>query len=117
MGGSFKELLVDFEEFLKAKYNLVRLDTLEALSKFLGILTLVLVVVLFTFATLFFIAVAMGYLLAQWLPMWGAFLIVAGVFLILIGIAFLLRRRLFFDPLVRLLSGILFASEKGDEDL
>ena len=94
-----------------------RLSLLEKLSRILGLVLLALVVVLLLFAVLTFGALALVFVLAQWLPLWSSFLIIGAVYLLLMVLAVVFRRKWFINPIVGALSGILFSRGKHSENV
>ena len=105
----YQKLLHDSRAYINTQYSLLRLGLLEKLSKVIGLILFALVVVVLLFAFLGFVAVSLAFVLAQWIPAWAAFLIIGGVFLLQLIAAVVFRNRLFFNPMVRALSAILFA--------
>ena len=112
----YRKLLNDSKAYLNTQYDLLRLGLLEKLSKMLGLVLFVLVVLLLSFAFLGFLAVTVAFVLAQWLPLWAAFLIIGSVFLLQLMLAFIFRERWFVNPIVRELSKILFYEEPHTEE-
>lgn len=113
----YQKLLDDCKSYLNTRYDLFRLSLLAKLSKILGLILLALVVVLLVFAVLSFGALALVFVLAQWLPLWASFLIIGGVFLLLLVLAILFRKQLFVNPLIGTLSTILFADNSTGEEV
>lgn len=114
----YQKLLDDCKSYLNTRYDLLRLSLLAKLSKILGLILLALVVVLLVFAVLSFGALALVFVLAQWIPVWASFLIIGGVFLLMLVLAVVFRKQWFVNPLVGALSAILFAdnaTQKGEE--
>ena len=109
------KLLADCKSYLRTRYDLLRLSLLDKLSRILGLVLLALVVVLLLFAFLAFAALALVFVLAQWVPMWGACLIIGGVYLLLLVLAIAFRKQWFVNPLIGTLSAILFADDNGKE--
>lgn len=113
----YQKLLDDCKSYLNTRYDLLRLSLLAKLSKILGLILLALVVVLLVFAVLSLAALALVFVLAQWLPLWASFLIISGVFLLLLVLAIAFRKQLFVNPLIGTLSTILFADNSTGEEV
>ena len=107
----YQKLLDDCKSYLNTRYDLLRLSLLAKLSKILGLILLAIVVVLS------FGALALVFVLAQWLPLWASLLIIGGVFLLLLVLAILFRKQLFVNPLIGTLSTILFADNSTGEEV
>lgn len=107
----YQKLLADCRSYLNTRYDLLRLSLLEKMSKILGLILLALVVVLLVFTVLSFGALALVFVLAQWLPLWASFLIIGSIFLLLMVLAVVFRKQWFVNPLVCTLSKILFAND------
>lgn len=107
----YQKMVDDGRSYLHTRYDLLRLSVLEKLSRVTGLLLLALVVVLLLFAVLAFGALALVYVLAQWVPIWGAYLIIGALFLLLLVLAFVFRRQWFINPVVGALSAILFSED------
>ncbi len=105
----YKKLLEDAKQYLNSRYDLLRLELLEKLSRILGLVILALVVVLLVFGALAFFGMALIFLLSKVVPLTVSCCILGAVFLLLILLAYLLRERLFINPVVKSLAKILFA--------
>lgn len=106
----YSKLLGDAQGFLSKRYDLFLLRLLEKASIIIGLI-ITLVVVLFLCAlVVLFAGIAMAYVLGQWLPMWAAFLIIGGLFVLLLVPAVIFRRQWFVNPIVAILSSVLFSN-------
>lgn len=101
-----RQLPSEVEQLAKAKYEVVRLRTIEKVSHMIGKLFLTLCIILIAFAVLAFGAVAAVIALSQCVPAWAACLIVGAVYLLLIPILAACIKPLFVNPVVKLLSGL-----------
>lgn len=111
----YQQLLEESKAYLHTRYDLLRLSLLEKLSKILGLVLLAVVVTLLLFAALSFGAIAVVFVLAEWMPVWASALIIGALFLLLIVLAFAFRKQWFINPMVAALSAILFADEAANE--
>ena len=109
----YQKLLSDTRAYLNTQYDLLRLGLLEKLSKVIGLILFALVVILLLFAVLGFGAVSLAFVLAQWIPLWASFLIIGGVFLVLLLLAVMFRKQWFISPVVAALSAILFSTDSA----
>ena len=113
----YQKLLDDCKSYLNTRYDLLRLSLLAKLSKILGLILLAIVVVLLVFAVLSFGALALVFVLAQWIPVWASFLIIGGVFLLLLVLAVVFRKQRFVHPPGGAFSAILFADDAARKEV
>lgn len=111
----YQQLLSDSRSYLNTQFDLLRLNLLEKLSRIIGLILFALVAILLVFAIFGFSAVAVAFVLAQWLPLWAAFLIIGGVFLLALILAIAFRKQWFINPIVCALSAILFSDSPASE--
>ena len=111
----YQQLLSDTRSYLKTQFDLLRLNLLEKLSRIIGLILFALVAILLVFAIFGFSAVAVAFVLAQWLPLWASFLIIGGVFLLALILAIAFRKQWFINPIVCALSAILFSDSPASE--
>lgn len=108
----YKKLLDDSKAYFNTRYDLLRLELLDKMSKIIGQIVLALVVVLLVFAALAFFGIGAMFLLSKVVPMPVSCAILGGVFLLLIVLAIVFKEKLFINPMVRTLAGILFGEEQ-----
>ncbi len=108
----YSRLLSDTQSFLSKCYDLFRVRLLEKVSRILGLLIAVVVVLFLSSIIVIFGGISLAYVLAQWLPLWAAYLIMGGVFVLLVVLAIVFRKQLFINPIVAALASILFANDK-----
>lgn len=111
----YQQLLSDTRSYLNTQFDLLRLNLLEKLSRIIGLILFALVAILLIFAIFGFSAVALAFVLAQWLPLWASFLIIGGVFLLALILAIAFRKQWFINPIVCALSAILFSGSPASE--
>ncbi|MGN0234915.1 MAG: phage holin family protein [Paludibacteraceae bacterium] len=111
----YQQLLSDTRSYLNTQCDLLRLNLLEKLSRIIGLILFALVAILLVFAIFGFSAVALAFVLAQWLPLWASFLIIGGVFLLVLVLAIVFRKQWFVNPIVSALSMVLFSDAKPKE--
>lgn len=113
---NYKQLLEDGQRYLRTRYDLLRLELLEKLSRIIAlILVLVISIVLVLTAFVYF-----SFALVSWMSQYfgnpvPAFCIVGGTFLLLLALVFILRKQIFLNPLIRQLSEILFKEIPTDD--
>lgn len=114
----YKKLIEDSKEYLKTRYDLLRLELLDKLSQIVGILILVIVALLLIMGALAYFSVALVHFLSTFMSTSVACIILGSIILLVALILYLLREKVFINPLVKLFSGMLFADpneEKGEE--
>ena len=111
----YRKLLEDSKEYLKTRYDLLRLELLDKLSLILGLLVFIIVALFILLAAIAYFSVALVGWMATCMPVSAACCILGGVLLIVAFVLYLMRRRLFIDPFVRMLSKTLFAPTEEDE--
>ena len=112
----YQQLLSDSRSYLNTQFDLLRLRLLEKLSRIIGLVLFALVSILLLFAIFGFSAVALAFVLAQWLPLWASFLIIGSLFLVGLLLCIAFRRKWFINPIVGALSGILFSEPASHEE-
>ncbi len=112
----YKQLLEDSKSYLQTRYDLLRLELLDKLSQILGLLILVIVAIFLLFVAVAYFSIALVAWMSIYMPIATACCILGGAFLCFLLLAYLLRNSLFVNPLVRLLSQILFRTEKQQAD-
>jgi hypothetical protein len=114
----YKSFIKDVKKYIDMNYDLFRLNLIEKLSiiislifaLFIGSLLLVVAFVYFSMAFIHWAELFFHSLIP-------CFLIVGGVFIVLFFVFYLLRKRIFVNPLIKILSRILFHEpEKTTED-
>ncbi len=113
----YKKLLGDVKEYLNSRYDLLRLELLEKLSRILGLVIMALVVVLLVFGALSFFGMALMFLLSKVVPLSVSCCILGAVFLLLIVLAYFCREQWFINPVVKSLAKILFAESDTEMPL
>lgn len=110
----YKKLLDDSKVYFNKRYDLLRLELLDKLSRIIGQLVLALVVVLLVFAALAFLGMGAMFLLSKVVPLPVSCAILGAVFLLLIVLAIANKEKLFINPMVRALAGILFSEDPNE---
>ncbi len=113
----YKSFIKNTKDYILLNYDLLRLKLIEklaliialVLSLFIGILLIIIAIVYFSFAFVHWTAT----LFESLIP--GS-LIVGGLFILLFIIFFSLRKRLFVNPMIKLLSNIIFNEPQKPEE-
>lgn len=106
-----EQVQTDAKAYAQTLTTVGKLRIVGGVSRALGLFLFILTTVLLVFAVLSFGAVAAIIGLSFCIPTWAAALVVGGVYALLIVVAIIFRKRLFINPFVRMLSGVLFAEE------
>ncbi len=109
---NLQKLQSDLKAYAQTQYTIAKLRLVGGISKVLGYILLALTLILIGFAILAFVAFAAISALSLCMPTWAACLVIGGVYAILAIMAVIMRKKLFINPIVACLSGVLFASEK-----
>lgn len=112
----YQRLLADGKQYLRTRYDLLRLELLEKMSRIIALLLMVLTCMILLLAALFYFSFAVVELLSNLVGRIPAVCIIGGFFLVLVLAGYALRNRLFLNPMIRLLSDILFREPK-DKDI
>ena len=114
----YKSFVKEVKDYVSLNYDLLRLNLIEKLSLvialilslFIGILLVITAIVYFSLAFVHWTGTFFGSLIP-------GFLVLGGLFIILFIIFFAMRKRLFVNPMIKLLSNIFFNKpKKTDED-
>lgn len=105
------EVQNDVKAYAQTLTTVGKLRLVGGISRVLGLFLLILTIILLLFGFIALCAVAAIHGLSFVMPIWAAALIVAATYVILIAVVIILRKQLFINPFVRLLSGVFFAEE------
>lgn len=113
----YKSFVKEVKDYVSLNYDLLRLNLVEKLSLiialilslFIGIVLVITAIVYFSLAFVHWT----GMFFESLIP---GFLILGGLFIVLFLIFFLLRKRLFINPMIKLLSSIMFNEPKKPQD-
>lgn len=93
--------------YVKLLVEDTRLGLAEKLTRLLSAIAVSATLVILALVALVFISISVGYLLMPVLsPVWS-FLIVAGFYILLIGVLLVFKRQLVVDPIARFISSLL----------
>ena len=104
----YQQLLDDAKSYLQTRYDLLRLELLDKLSLLLGIVILTLVLLFLAFGGIAFVSVCVVHLLSKVMPMWAASALLGALLFFVGWLVYRLRVPLFYNPMIKMLSGVLF---------
>lgn len=111
------KIISDAKKYFSSRYDLLKLEFLEKSSKIIGGILMMLTVVISAFVALVFLAQALISWLSQFFTTAApVYLICAGVFIILIIVALFSKESLFINPMVKMLSKIMYEDDSADDD-
>lgn len=103
-----KEIEMLFVELFKAKIRNVTDNILCNIAAFIGWMMMTFVLIVVLLFALSFIALAITFLLAEVMPLWGAALITVALFLIEMFLLYIFREPLFIRPVKRKLTQMIW---------
>lgn len=113
LGQIFTELKGDVSAFVELKFEFFKLTLYEKAGKLVSSLSYVLALVVLAFLATFFLFLALGFLLGEWLNSTSAGLaIVGGIYLILIGI--LIMNKKWFSG--KIMNNVIDALDNDDDE-
>jgi hypothetical protein len=114
----YRKLSEDAKEYLKMRYDLLRLELLEKLSLIVSLVLLIVISVVFLLSAFMYASLALVFYLRN---IWGSpvpgFLLLCGVFLAIAALLFVMKEKWFVNPLIKQLSAILFKDESTEEEV
>jgi hypothetical protein len=117
LGAYLKESKDLFQHYIETRVEILRLQMIRSLSKAIGSLVWLILLLFILFLLLIFIGLILGFLFSE---ITGSnvigFSISTGILFLFALLLILLRRTLFIDPVVRLLIGIFSAPGEDEED-
>ncbi len=116
-GNKYKQLIEDGQQYIRTRYDLLRLELLEKMSRIFALILMLLVSIILALTAFIYFSFAFVRWLGQFFnnDAW-AFCIVGAIFLLLLGIFFFFRKQIFLNPLIRQLSEILFRKPEEEQD-
>ena len=108
----FNQVKNEVTEYGKSLGEVGKLRLIGIISRVLGLFLLIFTVVLCALALFTFGAVAVIDILANYMPVWAAALIIGSTYIVLIGIALACRKPLFINPFIKLLSKQIRSEEE-----
>lgn len=101
----YENLWGDLKKFLSLQYDYVRLTALEKLVVLLSTLAMAVVLLVLIACVLFYLSFALVFLISEAIGcLWGAYLIVSGLFVALTLVVYAMRSKLVIDPVSKFLT-------------
>lgn len=101
----YEELWAELKKYLTLQIDYAKLTTVEKLVVLLSAIAMVAVMLILGACVLFYLSFAVVFMLSDAIgSTWGAYLIVSGIFLVLMLVVYALRQKLILDPLSRFLT-------------
>ncbi|MGN1245217.1 MAG: phage holin family protein [Muribaculaceae bacterium] len=108
----YEELWVELKKYLTLQIDYAKLTTVEKLVVLLSAIAIVAVMLILGACVLFYLSFAVVFMLSDAIGCtWGAYLIVSGIFMVLMLIVYAMRQKLILDPVSRFLTR-LFLNHK-----
>ncbi len=111
----YQRLVDDAKRYARMHLNLLRLEVLDKTSRVLSLFLLIILAMFTVLAAFAFFALAVAAALASTLGTVVSLCIVGGALLVVLLIIFLLRKQLIINPIVAVLSKIMFHTENADD--
>lgn len=116
ISGSFHALTDEGRRYIRIRLAIFKLAVTEKASRITSFLMLGVIFLLFFFFFILFVSLAFLFWYKDHAgPAWAGSLIVAGFYLLMGIIAYLLRHRLFVNPLVSVISRIIMEEDDDEE--
>lgn len=116
LGQIFNELKDDVSAFVEAKIEFLKLTAYERAGKLVSSLSYILLLVVLALFATFFLFLALGFLLGEWLgSVSGGIAIVGGIYLIIIGIL-IMSKKTFCEKIMNNVIKALDNDDDEDED-
>ena len=94
----------ELTDYGKSLGEIGKLHLVGLVSRVLGLFLLLFTIVLCAISLFTFAAVAVIDVLANYMPVWGAALVIGGTYVLIIIVAILCRKQLFIQPFIKLLT-------------
>ena len=101
----YEELWAELKKYLTLQIDYAKLTTVDKLVVLLSAIAMVAVMLILGACVLFYLSFAVVFMLSDAIgSTWGAYLIVSGIFLVLMLVVYALRQKLILDPVSRFLT-------------
>ena len=108
----YEELWAELKKYLTLQIDYAKLTTVEKLVVLLSAIAMVAVMLILGACVLFYLSFAVVFMLSDAIgSTWGAYLIVSGIFLVLMLVVYALRQKLILDPVSRFLTRLFLHHE------
>lgn len=118
MTTDYKQILNEVKSYANLRFDLLRLELLEKLSKIISLILLVVVCILISIIVFTYLSI----LLLLWLndvfsSMIPGVCIVAGIYAIILAIMIIFKKKIFLNPIVSALSKIIFSDKQPNQNI
>ncbi len=100
-------LWAEIRETISLNLEYAKLTGAEKLTMLLGVAALGLLVIIISSVVVFMVSLGLTVLLAKSTGMFGACMIMAGIYLVLVVVLFFMRKQLVLDPIARFVSTLI----------
>ena len=116
MTTDYRQILNEMKSYANMRFNLIRLELLEKLSKIISLILLVVVCILISVIIFTYLSV----LLLLWLnevfsSMIPGVCIVAGIYALALAIMIIFKEKIFLNPIIGALSKIIFSDKESNK--
>lgn len=109
----YSKIEKDLRSYLSMRYDLLKLELIEKMSKILAVIVLIFVCITLLLAALIYFSFALSYALRDVLgSVIPGFCIIGGFFLIVLAVFIAFRKQILINPLVKVIGDILFPDEE-----
>lgn len=113
----YQRLLNDAKQYAHMRYDLLKLELLEKLSRIIALLLVVVIALVLGLSAFVYFSLALAYALKPLFGGMGWPLCIMGlVFVLLLFLLFRKKEQFFLNPIISKLSAILFAQDATEED-
>ena len=114
---SFHDLGENVQKYIELRIEILKCILTEALAKFAAMLLKIFIFSLLIFFIMFFLSFAFVFWYDQYVgPLYLGALIISGFYFIVGLVVYLLRHKIFLDPLIKKYSSIIFEEDKDEKD-
>ncbi len=117
MDSEYQRLLNETKEYARLRYDMLRLELLEKTTKIVSTIIVAIISTVLGLTALVYFSFAIIFCIDDFLGgiEWG-FCIFGCLFVLLVLIVGIFHKQLILNPLIKHLSGVLFAPEEKDEE-
>lgn len=112
-----KKLLDDSRDYLYNQADLLKLDFAQKLARVLGMMILIFALLIIGLVAIVFASMVLAQLLVSLLGQTAAYVIVGGLYVVLIVSLIVFREQILFRPLTSTIGSILLGSEMSGEQI
>ena len=118
MTTDYKQILNEVKSYANMRFDLLRLELLEKLSKIISLILLVVVCIIISIIVFTYLSI----LLLLWLndvfsSMIPGVCIVAGIYALALAIMIIFKNKIFLNPIVSALSKIIFSDKQPNQNI